>query len=83
MNGEKVGEKISGLRVRKGYRSAEPALPLLLPRARVVPIAWSEPDPERGDVREAYGGSGYAFMILANFAGTGGGATGDWCRGGE
>lgn len=59
------------------YRSTETALPVLLPRVRAEPSACSEPDPERGDVREAYGGSGYAFMMLANFAGTGGGATGD------
>jgi len=70
-------------RVERNHRSPEPALPLLLPRALPLPIACSEPDPERGDVREAYGGSGYAFMMLANLAGTGGGATGDWCGGGE
>jgi len=40
------------------YRSTEAALPLLLPRVRVDPRACSEPDPERGDVRETYGDSG-------------------------
>jgi hypothetical protein len=43
---------------RWSYRSTEAALPLLLPRVRADPRACSEPDPERGDVREAYGGSG-------------------------
>ena len=43
---------------RWSYRSTEAALPLLLPRARADPRACSEPDPERGDVREVNGGSG-------------------------
>jgi len=43
---------------RSSYRSTEAALPLLLPRVRAEPSACSEPEPERGDVREAYGGSG-------------------------
>ena len=40
------------------YRSTEAALPLLLPRVRAEPSACSDPDLERGDVREVYGGSG-------------------------
>lgn len=76
-------ERTGTERFERNHRSPEPALPLLLPRALPLPIACSEPDAERGDVREAYGGSGYAFMMLANFAGTGGGATGDLCGGGE
>lgn len=35
------------------HRSPDPALPLLLPRVRPLPFVCSEPDPERGDVREA------------------------------
>jgi len=48
---------------------------LALARALLLALALSEPDPGYGDADLA--GTGYAFIILANVAGTGGGVVED------